>query len=140
MTLSSVTTATAPAPRTLQRATGGRVLGGVAAGLGEHLGLSPVVVRLAFGALTLAGGAGLAVYGALWVFAPQRQEPGEPAGTRGQLLALGIICAGVLLLLQQVGVLQGRSGVFPLAVAVAGVALVWRQADEAQRSRWRATA
>jgi len=63
------TTAQAPAQhRRLYRATRGRVLGGVAAGLAEHLGISPVVLRVAFAALTLAGGAGVVMYAAFWVF------------------------------------------------------------------------
>ena len=43
-----------PARRRLYRAGSGRALGGVAAGLAEHLGLSVFVLRLAFVALTLA--------------------------------------------------------------------------------------
>jgi signal transduction histidine kinase len=139
-----VTTTAAPAvePRRLYRATGGRALGGVAAGLAEHLGLSPLVLRLAFAALTLAGGAGVLMYAAFWVFVPQREQEGsvEPADGRGQLLALGALAAGGLLLLSRVGVLSASSTIVPIGLALVGLALVWRQADEAQRARWRATA
>ena len=137
-----VTTAPAALPhRRLYRATSGRVLGGVAAGLADHLGLSPVVLRVAFAALTLAGGAGVVMYAAFWVFVPQQDDGGaEPAEGRGQLLAFGAIAVGGLLMLHELGVVSASSTLVPVALALAGLALVWRQADESQRSRWRASA
>jgi signal transduction histidine kinase len=138
-----VTTA-APAPaahRRLYRATRGRVLGGVAAGLAEHLGVPAVVLRVAFAALTLVDGAGVVMYAAFWVFVPQHDDgTGEGNEGRGQLLALGALAAGGLLLLHRLGVIAASSSLVPVALALAGLALVWRQADESQRSRWRATA
>jgi signal transduction histidine kinase/phage shock protein PspC (stress-responsive transcriptional regulator) len=128
--------------RRLTRVSGGRALAGVAAGLAEHLGLSPLVLRVAFAALTLAGGAGVLMYAAFWVFVPQRDEGGPrvAASDRGQLLALSALAAGGLLLLVGLGVVSATSTLIPLGVAATGLALVWRQADEAQRARWRATA
>ncbi|MCW2724132.1 MAG: putative two-component system sensor kinase [Frankiales bacterium] len=130
-----------PRHRKLYRTTGGRALGGVAAGLGEHLGLSPTVIRLAFGALALVGGLGVAMYAAFWVFVPQREGAAEMrAEQRGQLLAVAALGVGGLLLLQQLGLPIGSPTWLPLLAVIAGVALVWRQADVAQRARWRATA
>ena len=124
----------APAPR-LVRATSGRALGGVAAGVADHLGLSPLVVRIAFVLLALSGGAGIAMYAALWVVVPQ-QEGGPAEGhDRVQLLALAALGLGGVLLLQAAGVTS--PALVPLLVVGGGVALVWRQADEAQRARWR---
>jgi signal transduction histidine kinase len=137
-------TSVAPAPaahRRLYRATRGRALGGVAAGLAEHLGVSSVVLRVAFAALTLAGGAGVVMYAAFWVFVPQQDDAGgEGTEGRGQLIALGALVAGALLLLSHVGVVPTSSSLIPVALALTGLALVWRQADESQRSRWRASA
>ena len=128
--------------RRLHRVSGTRTLGGVAEGIAEHLGLSPVVVRLAFAALTLAGGIGVAMYAALWVVVPQQvpEKGAEPADGRGQLLALGALGAGLLLLLGAFGVLSATSTLLPVGLALAGLALVWRQADDAQRRRWRESA
>ena len=138
----STATASREGHRPLHRAARGRVVGGVAAGLAEHLGLAPIVIRAAFVGLTLAGGMGVALYAAFWFFVPQRE--GEPLATsneaRGQLLAFVAVGAGVLLLLNTTGILSGRPGLLPLAAALVGVALVWRQADESQRARWRAGA
>ena len=45
-----------------RRSVNDRVLTGVAGGIGERLGIDPVVVRLAFVLLTLAGGVGILCY------------------------------------------------------------------------------
>jgi len=123
--------------RRLVRAADGRALGGVAAGIADHLGLSPVLVRCAFVLLSLAGGAGIAMYGALWALVPQAAGGARPEG-RAQIVALGAVGLGALLLLAAAGLLSPR--VLPLMAATAGVALLWHQADQAQRSRWRASA
>ena len=57
-----------------------RVLGGVCAGLAEHLGVRVQHVRLAFIVTSLAGGAGIAAYIFLWALTPQvRDAPDAPA-------------------------------------------------------------
>jgi signal transduction histidine kinase len=81
------------------------------------------------------------MYAAFWVFVPQQDDGDEePVEGRGQLLAFGAIAVGGLLLLHAVGVLSASSSLVPVALALAGLALVWRQADASQRSRWRASA
>jgi signal transduction histidine kinase len=81
------------------------------------------------------------MYAAFWVFVPQQDAAGgEGTDGRGQLLALGALAAGGLLLLGHLGVVSASSSLLPVALALAGLALVWRQADESQRSRWRASA
>ena len=133
-----MTTAVRAPVRRLERATSGRALGGVAAGVAEHLGLAPLVVRFAFVLLAFCGGAGVLVYAALWVLAPQAAGPRAPRRSRAdrvQLLALAALAFGGLLLLQALGL--SSPAVVPLVVIGGGVALVWRQADDAQRARWR---
>ncbi|TIC84321.1 ATP-binding protein [Nocardioides sp. GY 10127] len=144
--------AQAPGPRRAYRDTSAPVLGGVAGGLAEHLGVGVLAVRVAFLVTAVLGGLGVMLYAALWIFLPPAREqvlsPGlashERGGRRqaggrrlqdvGPLVALAALGVGVLLLLESV---LGRAAVFwPLAVAVVGVALLWRQADEAQRARW----
>jgi phage shock protein PspC (stress-responsive transcriptional regulator) len=46
------------------------MVAGVAAGIARSLGVDPVVVRVAFAFLTLAGGAGLPLYLAGWLLIP----------------------------------------------------------------------
>lgn len=129
------------------------LIGGVAAGLAEHLGVTVRTTRLGFVVLTLLGGFGIMFYLGLWMVLPAKRHfadtaPGLAAAERqgkregrrlrladyGPVLALGTIGVGVCLLF---AVISGRGGfLVPLVLAVGGVAVLWWQADEAQRERW----
>lgn len=66
-----------PAPsqvRLLVRPQEARVLAGVAAGIGDYLGVDPVVVRVVLAILTLCGGAGVAGYLLGWLLIPAAGE------------------------------------------------------------------
>ncbi|WKZ31248.1 MAG: PspC domain-containing protein [Candidatus Dojkabacteria bacterium] len=47
------------------------IIGGVCAGIAEYIEVDPILVRLAFIALTMAGGAGVFLYIALWILIPE---------------------------------------------------------------------
>ncbi|HWO61628.1 MAG TPA: PspC domain-containing protein [Umezawaea sp.] len=140
--MSSQVETAAGAEVAVRRRRNGRVVAGVAGGIADHLGVEVFWVRAVFAALTALNGVGVIAYGLLWVFVPQRtvNAPGEPPlkpGERQQaigLLALGLGAAVVVTLLT--GAVSGWI-VGPLAVALVGAAVVWREADEAQRRRWR---
>ena len=120
----------------MRRAGSGRALGGVAAGLAEHLGVRPLPVRAAFVVLALFGGMGVALYAALWLVVPMSELRGpRRTDDRVQLLALSALGLGGVLTLQAHGIFS--PALLPLLFVGGGVALVWRQADEAQRQRWR---
>jgi phage shock protein PspC (stress-responsive transcriptional regulator) len=57
-------------PRVLRRSTHHRILGGVAAGIAEYLGIDPAIVRIAFVVLAFLGGSGLLLYAAGWLLIP----------------------------------------------------------------------
>ena len=125
----------------MRRRRSGRAVAGVAGGLADHLGIGVLWTRMAFALLAAFGGAGVVAYGLLWVFVPQsRNEPKrvevsvkEKQQARG-LLAMGIgLAVGVGALS---GVLNGGV-VGGLVVTLVGAALVWREADEQQRRRWK---
>lgn len=141
--------------RRAYRATDEAILGGVAAGLARHLRLPVSRVRIGMLVLVVLGGFGAVLYAALWLVLPARRDgsggtPGLDAATRqgrrttglarrwadhGPLVAVGAIAAGVLLLLTLV---TGRTlAVAPLVIGAAGIAVLWVQADRAQRDRWR---
>jgi len=134
-----------PGPRRVYRSAEGRLLGGVARGLAEHLRTEVVWIRLAFVLLTLAGGIGIVLYGAFWIVLPQRVAADAPPRTsRGfnehqvtQVVAFAALVLGAILVLQRLEI--GRIG-YPLAIslalAAAGAAMLWRQLDDAQRTRW----
>ena len=58
----------------LRRSGTEKMLGGVCGGLAEYSGVDPVLWRVGFVGLTVAGGAGVLVYLLLWVLMP----PAEP--------------------------------------------------------------
>lgn len=129
------------------------ILGGVAAGLARHLGFPVLWVRAGFVLAALLGGFGIVFYAGLWWMLPSDQRfetaaPGIESATRGgrrpgrirrlgdigPAIALAALGFGAILMLEAV---LGRGAVFwPLVIGIVGVALLWRQADEAQRERW----
>ncbi|MET9496344.1 PspC domain-containing protein [Streptomyces sp. NPDC006552] len=145
-------------PRKLYRSSDGRWLGGVARGLAGHLGLPVVWVRLVFAGLFMADGLGALLYAAFWFFVPLgvggvgAGRPGvlatetAPDGRRrlvarrpdkGQILALLLMVVVAMIFVQNVQ-LTGNTKAYlvPAVLVGAGVALVWRQADNARRARW----
>jgi signal transduction histidine kinase len=118
----------------------GRAIAGVAGGLADHLGVPVVWVRTAFALLAALNGAGLLAYGLLWVFVQQQTEETAKAPTsKERQQAFGLIALGVGLAVASgtlTGFISGWVAV-PLAIAMIGLAVVWREADESQRRRWR---
>ena len=130
-----------PPVHRLYRSSDGRVLAGVARGLADHLGVDVVAVRVAFIVLAAAGGAGIAAYGLFWVFAPQnpfgRDAPVDRERDLTMVLALGSLSVGGLLLLSALGVGLRPGLALPLVAVGIGVVILWRQADDDSRARWR---
>lgn len=50
------------------------ILGGVCSGLGDYLGIDPVIVRIFFIIFALASGVGVLVYVLLWIILPRTDE------------------------------------------------------------------
>jgi signal transduction histidine kinase len=131
--------------RQTQRPARGVRLAGVARGLAEHLGVSVVVVRLAFIALTFAGGAGIAMYAAFWVFVPAATAGAGETQTgrfrdRSQYLAIGALTIGGVLAVQSLGLGLPSGLLWPLALTGFGAAVLWHEADESKRVSWRQAA
>src|SRR5437762_4124369 len=104
-----------------------RVVAGVAGGIAERLGIDPIVTRLSFVVLSLAGGFGILVYAVLWLVGSQPRPAAaarSPAvSTRSPVtatVAVGLVVCGVLVLLRQVGLWFGDGLVWPIAVASFG--------------------
>ncbi|WP_175647549.1 ATP-binding protein [Streptomyces cyaneochromogenes] len=145
-------------PRKLYRSSDGRWLGGVARGLAGHLGLPVVWVRLVFVGLFMADGLGALLYAAFWFFVPlgvggvgaQRPSPfaTETAADgrrrlvarkpdKGQIVALLLMVVVAMVFVGSVDLGNGaKAYLLPAVLVGAGVALVWRQADNARRARW----
>ncbi|MBV1946499.1 ATP-binding protein [Streptomyces sp. BV129] len=146
-------------PRKLYRSGDGRWLGGVARGLAGHLGLPVVWVRLAFVGLFMANGLGALLYAAFWFFVPLGvggvgdHKPSSLVGTetspdgrrrlvarkpdKGQMVALLLMVIVSIVFLGSVNLTNtAKAYLVPAVLVAAGVALVWRQADNARRARW----
>ena len=112
------------------------MLAGVAAGTAAHLRQDPLIVRIAFAVLAAAG-IGVVAYGLLWLTMPIAEPGAEPAfalsaaarPSRRQIVLLGILGLGVASLVSQFISWSSGSVVLPLALAGAGLAVVWRQLD-----------
>ena len=58
--------------RTLYRSDTNRIIAGVCQGLGEYLGIAPLIVRIGAVMLAMANGAGLVLYLIGWLMIPRR--------------------------------------------------------------------
>jgi signal transduction histidine kinase len=125
----------------MRRRRSGRAVAGVAGGLADHISISVLWVRVAFALFAAFGGAGVLAYGLLWVFVPQTRVETRPTevSSREKQQARGLLAMGIGLAVG-VGALSGMlngwvaSGI---VVTLVGAALVWREADEQQRRRWK---
>ncbi|MCR4513583.1 ATP-binding protein [Aeromicrobium sp. 50.2.37] len=141
-----------PRVRRAYRPADHRVVGGVAMGLAQHLDVPVLWVRVGFVVTTWFNGVGVLAYLLLWRFMPLRRpelSPGlESASRRGmraagrpgvleivQTVAVLAVGVGVLFLVQGGGRLTG-SLLIPLLIVVVGVAVVWRQIDDAAWQTW----
>jgi signal transduction histidine kinase len=140
-------------PRRAHRDLEGSIVGGVAAGVAQHLGVAVSWVRVAFVISTALSGLGVVLYAGLWMLLPAGSRfevaaPGIESASRGgrrpgRIARLGDLGPVLVLSVLGVGAILSFSAVFgggavllPLSVGAIGVALLWRQADEAQRERW----
>ena len=117
-------------PRVLRRSPDDRVIAGVCSGLGRHLGLDPILLRIAFVILAFAGGGGLLLYVVAWILIPEAHE-GEVLGTErpSSIDATRLIVGGTLIVLGTILLLNlsiPRIGRYfwPLALIAIGVAVV----------------
>src|SRR4051794_40978711 len=126
----SMATRSAPV---LRRDTHHRVVAGVCSGLARHLGVDPLIVRVAFVAAATAGGVGIAIYLLAWAFVPAGDAPARPIRlrtSRGAIeIALGValLALSILLTFRALGLLFSDVVVWPLVLVAAGGALLWRQ-------------
>ena len=122
----SDTTAAAEPPRQLRRSVNGKVIAGVARGLGNRFDIDANIFRVIFVILALFWGLGVAIYLAMWVFVPQAK--GEELTARGRrpvssshrltvALLVGVLVLAVLL------ILFARGG--PLRNGAPSLALLW---------------
>ena len=123
-----------------------RVIAGVSSGVAEALRVDPLIVRIGFVVLAVAGGIGIPLYFGLWWLMPGPDGERDihvnrighldlHHGDLRQPLAIGLIVAGTVLLLRNVGPWFSDAAVWPLTLAGFGVAVLWAKSDDTERAR-----
>jgi signal transduction histidine kinase len=105
------------------------LLGGVGAGVSEHLGVPVLIVRFAMALLLVVGGLGILIYALAWALipvAPEAEGVGRPRGAWREAGLIVLVAALVLVALHHAGLLLGDSFIAPLLLGTCGLALVWR--------------
>ncbi|HEY7282014.1 MAG TPA: PspC domain-containing protein [Actinomycetota bacterium] len=123
-----------PPPRSrrrLYRRTDDKLIGGVASGLADYFDIDPVLVRIGFIVLTIAGGAGILAYLVMWWVVPPSHEisnPGEDTIRRLKRaptwVAIALLIIGGVLLANELGPRHGDL-IWGLGLVALGVLLFW---------------
>jgi len=129
----------APRREPLRRDHAHRLVGGVCAGIGRHLGIDPLIVRIVFVAAATAGGVGILIYGLAWVLVPVDDSVPDgraaawvrrlPRG-RGAIevaVGMGLVTLAFLLTMRALGIWFSDVIVWPVVLLAAGAGLLWRQ-------------
>lgn len=115
----------------LRRSRTDRVIAGVAGGIAHYFAIDPILARLAFVVLTIAGGSGILIYLIAWLIIPEEDEgaerqragPAMDAATTRLVLGGALIAIGGILLASRF--IPYFSQIFwPLVLIVAGAAVI----------------
>lgn len=119
----------------LRRSRDDRKIAGVAGGLARHLDIDPIILRVAFVVLVFFGGAGLLLYGALWLLVPEDGTQRAKIHLDPRNRTAVIVIAGMLAVLALIGDTMGGYG-FPWPIVIIGgiVALVLAGRDSRRAS------
>lgn len=116
-----------------------RWIGGVAAAIAVELGVQPLLIRISFAILALAGGWGLLLYALCWgvlnFASPPRLAPYTPvpkaASSLHRHVAITMIVLGLVLGLRSLGFGFVDQVVFPAGFVLTGFLIAWsRQKEE----------
>lgn len=113
---------------------------GVAGGIGDRLGVDPVIVRIAFVVLSYTGAIGVVVYLAAWSISLDPRDPRVPRPrerSTSQAIAFGAIVMGIALVLRAAGLWLGDPVGIPLLIAAVGAGVVYAGTGREGRPRWR---
>jgi phage shock protein PspC (stress-responsive transcriptional regulator)/uncharacterized membrane protein (DUF373 family) len=120
------------ATKRLERPASGRILAGVAAGLGRYFDLSPAFFRLGFVVLTLLGGSGVLLYLAALLIIPDEGKDGSIAADAlehrrdkpGRVIALGLVAIALFVLISR-STFWPAAGAGWVLILIAGLVILW---------------
>ena len=128
-----------PPPRRLARRSDERLLGGVAGGVADYLGIDVVLVRLAFVVAAFLGGVGVIAYLIGWIVLPVAPTaPGVEAAhaDRRQLIGYGLVALGLLTIGGRLGwTIRGDGAFWPVLLIALGAAVLWLRTRDTQDER-----
>ncbi|HVF76769.1 MAG TPA: PspC domain-containing protein [Solirubrobacteraceae bacterium] len=126
--------------RELRRDPENGMIAGVCEGIGKHLDMDPLLLRIVFGATTLASGLGVVAYLLAWWLLPVEGAQPSPvtsaadrrsAGNRRAAAEVGsgvaLLVVAILLTFRELGLPFSDALTWPLVLVAAGGALIWRQ-------------
>ncbi|WP_166355405.1 PspC domain-containing protein [Phytoactinopolyspora limicola] len=140
---SGPTTASSPGMtdelRMLRRSRSNRVIAGVLGGLGQRLGIDPILLRVALAVLVVFGGVGVLLYAIAWLLMPAEDDSAsvldqaigrrEVRDASAVPLALGL--GSVILITSGIAIGTSWNGKILLVLAVVGLyVLLRRRSDE----------
>jgi signal transduction histidine kinase len=110
------------------------MIAGVCSGIGKRIGIDPVFVRIGFVVGALSGGIGLVLYAFAWAVLPAEGESASVAdrvrdrrAAWETALGAGLLVLAALLVFRQLGIWFSDAIVWPVVLAAAGAAVIWRQ-------------
>lgn len=101
-----------------------RKVAGVAGGLGRHLDVDPLILRVAFVVLVFFGGAGLIVYGACWLLVPEDGAERARIHLDDRTRSVALLIVGVIAGLALIGDSWGAFW-FPWPLALVALVTLW---------------
>ncbi|HEV2812402.1 MAG TPA: PspC domain-containing protein, partial [Solirubrobacteraceae bacterium] len=126
--------------RDLRRDPENGVIAGVCEGVGRRLDIDPLLLRIVFGATTLASGFGLVAYVLAWWLLPVEGAEPRAAGAAAERRTapnrraalevgsgVGCLVVAILLTFRELGLPFSDVLTWPLVLVAAGGALIWRQ-------------
>jgi phage shock protein PspC (stress-responsive transcriptional regulator) len=118
----------------LRRSTTDRKVAGVAGGLGRHLDVDPLILRVAFVVLVFFGGAGIILYIACWLLVPEEGSVRAPFNLDDRTRSVALVIVGAIAALALIGDSWGAFW-FPWPIAIVALIALWiltRNSDKQQ--------
>ena len=122
----------------------GRLIGGVAAGIADEIGVDPLVTRIGFVVLALASGWGVVLYAATWRWLTVRErsrdpEPYDPepkgATPTRRILGVTLVVLGLAVGLRSVAAGFDDRFVWPIGLLAVGALVAWHRGSPERGTR-----
>lgn len=111
----------------LYRSNTDKIIFGVCGGLGEYLEIDPLIIRIIFIALTLAGGSGILIYLVLAILIPQKEESNKNTGKQTLKEETRVRAQGLAAEIKDGKTMASFRDIFGLIVVAAGIIILLKE-------------